>query len=184
MLNYESTYGTFPPAAFYSKEGKPLYSWRVAVLPMMGKQALYQQFNLDEPWDSPKNIKLLPQMPSEYTDPGFEPPNTGETLFQVFVGQGAAFEGDKGIKVSDFKDGVSKTVLVVEAATSVPWTRPQDLTFERDKPLPTLGGHHFNVYNAAFADGSVHALQNSLEEKTLRALITRNGGETVSVPAP
>ena len=37
------------------KDGKPLLSWRVAILQYLdGKEkALYEKFHLDEPWDSP-----------------------------------------------------------------------------------------------------------------------------------
>ncbi|MEQ8837542.1 MAG: DUF1559 domain-containing protein, partial [Lacipirellulaceae bacterium] len=48
----------FQPPAIYSEDGKPLLSWRVAVLPYIDQQALYNQFHLDEPWDSEHNLKL------------------------------------------------------------------------------------------------------------------------------
>ncbi len=66
MLRYHEDKGHFPPAATYDKEGKPLLSWRVALLPYLRHEKLYEQFHLDEPWDSEHNIKLLPQMPLAY----------------------------------------------------------------------------------------------------------------------
>ena len=57
--------GRFPAAAI-SKDGKPLLSWRVALLPFLGEKGLYEQFHLDEPWDSPHNKLLLDQMPNVY----------------------------------------------------------------------------------------------------------------------
>jgi len=63
MHNYHDTYGTFPPHAIYSKDGKPLLSWRVMILPYIEQNNLYQQFHLDEPWDSEHNQKLMQQMP-------------------------------------------------------------------------------------------------------------------------
>ena len=55
-----------PPPAIYSKDGKPLLSWRVAVLPYIEQGPLYNQFKLDEPWDSAHNKKLLALMPKLY----------------------------------------------------------------------------------------------------------------------
>jgi len=53
----------FPAQALRSKEGIPLLSWRVAILPYIGQKALYEQFRLDEPWNSEHNGKLLERIP-------------------------------------------------------------------------------------------------------------------------
>ncbi len=58
--------GAFPTAAILDKNGKPLLSWRVALLPYIEQDALYRQFKLDEPWDSEHNKKLIAQMPKIY----------------------------------------------------------------------------------------------------------------------
>ncbi len=71
MHNYESTFGTFPPAYIADKAtGKPLLSWRVAILPFLEQDALYKQFHLDEPWDSAHNKTLIARMPPVYRSPG------------------------------------------------------------------------------------------------------------------
>ena len=53
MHNFHDSYGGFPAAYSTDKNGKPLLSWRVHILPFVEGQALYRQFKLDEPWDSP-----------------------------------------------------------------------------------------------------------------------------------
>ena len=68
MLNYESERKFLPTQAIYDDDESPLLSWRVAVLPYLGEQALYDRFLLDEPWDSPHNIQLLPLMPEIFID--------------------------------------------------------------------------------------------------------------------
>ena len=57
--NYDFAKRGFPPAAITSPGGKPLLSWRVAILPYIDEKALYKKFKLDEPWDSPHNKELL-----------------------------------------------------------------------------------------------------------------------------
>ena len=69
--------------------------------------------------------------------------------------------------------------MVVEGGEAVPWTKPAELPYAPDKPLPLLGGMFVGGFNAAFADGSVRFLKDSIDPKTLRAIITRNGGERV-----
>jgi hypothetical protein len=86
--------------------------------------------------------------------------------------------------VQSFTDGVSNTILIVETADAVLWTKPEDLTFASDQPLPRLGGHYAGGFSDAFADGSIHFLPEQIDEKTLRGLITRNGDETIAIPAP
>src|SRR5947209_4748780 len=118
MHNYHDTHGQLPPAVVYGADGTPLYSWRVLILPYIEQQELYQQFHLDEPWDSPHNRALLPLMPRTYAAPGRKarllPPY--HTVIHVFVGQGAAFEGREGLRLpGDFPDGTSNTLLFVEA---------------------------------------------------------------------
>ena len=63
MHNYREAHGRFPAPAIQGKDGKPLLSWRVAILPYLEEDGLYQSFKLDEPWDSPHNKPLLERMP-------------------------------------------------------------------------------------------------------------------------
>jgi hypothetical protein len=66
LLNYESVKKHLPAAAIYDKNGRPLLSWRVAILPYLDQNNLYKQFHLDEAWDSPHNISLIGKMPRIY----------------------------------------------------------------------------------------------------------------------
>jgi hypothetical protein len=178
MHNYQATHGTLPPAALVSKEGRPLLSWRVLILPYIEEENLYKQFKMDEPWDSPQNIRLLPRMPSLFQPFAGRAPEPEKSFFRVFVGKGSAFEGTTGKKVpDDFPDGASNTILIVQAEEAVPWTQPADLDYAPAKPLPRLGGIFPNTFQVALADGQVRSLPISISEGTLRAAITRNGGE-------
>ena len=180
MHNYQATHGKLPPAVVYGKDGQPLYSWRVLLLPFIEQDALYQEFHLDEPWDSPHNLTLLPRMPRTYAAPGSKaaklPPD--HTVCHVFVGKGAAFEGREGLSLpEDFPDGTSNTILLVEAGEPVPWTKPADLPFAPDQPLPDLRSLFKDGFRAGLADGSVRWVRKEASEATLRAAVTRNGGE-------
>lgn len=181
MHNYNAVYNRFPPAAIRSKDGKPLLSWRVAILPFIDKDALYKEFHLDEPWDSEHNKKLQEKMPKVYLPLNVEP-QPGMTFYQVFTGKGTTFDNPKGVKILDVTDGTSNTILIVEGANAVPWTKPEDLPYDRNQPLPKLGGEFPDSFPAAFCDGSVRFLPRNLPEQQLRAMITRNGGEVVEWP--
>lgn len=93
----------------------------------------------------------------------------------------AGFQKGQGASISDITDGTSNTLMIVEAASPVPWTKPEDLHYAADEPLPELGGLFPAVFHAAFFDGSVQTLLKTADRQLLRALITRDGGEVVDL---
>ena len=48
---------------YYDENGRLKLSWRVHILPYLGQNKLYEQFKLDEDWDSPHNAPLAENMP-------------------------------------------------------------------------------------------------------------------------
>jgi hypothetical protein len=176
LRNYHDAYNKYPPAVIH-RSGGEAYSWRVAILPFLKEEALYQRYNQNEPWDSPGNQEVLKDTPGVYgSRRGRE---QGKTYYQVFVGPGTAFGAPGGTSRSKFSDGSWDTILVVEAADAVPWTKPEDLPYALDRPLPGLGSPSEKTFLALFADGAVHTIKRDTEEKTLRALITYNDGVAV-----
>jgi hypothetical protein len=180
LHNYHEVHGRFPPAVVYGKDGQPLYSWRVLILPYVEGQALYEQFKFDEPWDSPHNIRLLSPVPHIYASSRRSMKTEADcTFIQAITGKGAAFEDPRGQRMSSFTDGTPNTLLVVETRPAAPWSKPADVVFTPDGPLPELGGVFKDGFRALTADGSRRYMRNGTRPEVLRALLTRNGGEEV-----
>jgi hypothetical protein len=183
MHNYHEVYNGLPAAAIIGKKGKPLLSWRVAVLPFVEQDALYRQFKLDEPWDSDHNKKLLDTtaMPRVFAVEGVTKPTDKTTHVQVFRGNGAMFDLVQGHKLQSIADGTSNTFMVVMGKTAVPWTKPDDIEYD-----PKKEAHDFflwvnDVTNIAFGDGSVRTVSKKAKAASLHALITKAGGEVANV---
>src|SRR5579859_8305399 len=108
LYAYHDTYKKLPPAVVRDNDGKPLYSWRVHVLPYLEQGPVYNKFNLNEPWDSPQNKALLEPTPICFRTPwGWPGPDDppGTTRYLAFTGPGTAFER-AGLAWKDFPDGL------------------------------------------------------------------------------
>jgi hypothetical protein len=188
MLNYYDVNKHLPPAAICDKNGKPLLSWRVAVLPYLDENALYKQFHLDEPWDSPHNSSLVKKMPAIYADPDrkLQPlAREGKTTYQVPVGPDTLFHDEKGTPYRDVKDGTANTILVVEVEpeNATEWTKPADWELDMKTPSRGLKKADPPYFTAAFADGHVQIIMPDKEgDQRLRAQLTRAGGEDIDRP--
>jgi hypothetical protein len=182
MHNYHDARKSFPPAFKADKDGKPLLSWRVLILPYLEEEELYGQFNLDEPWDSAHNKPLIAKMPGVYKSPNSRFSGEGKTNYLTVRGEKTVFSGSKGIRIAEITDGTSNTIMAVEASDekAVPWTKPDDFEYDEKDPMAGLSGLHASVFLVLFADGSVQAISGSLDADMLKAFFTRNGGEPVN----
>ncbi|MGD9126846.1 MAG: DUF1559 domain-containing protein [Planctomycetia bacterium] len=182
MHNYTSAKKDFPQRANFDKNGKPLLSWRVHILPYIEQQELYSKFKLDEPWDSPHNKKLIPLMPQIYRNPSSPfPVNNGKADYLVPTGPGSIFEGQNKTRFRDITDGTSHTILAVEVDPdhAVTWTKPDDLKYDKTNPMAHLGKAHPGGFNAVFADGSVLFISNSIDSEVLLMLFQMNDGQPI-----
>src|SRR5207248_5831864 len=158
---YQDVYRVFPASASYDKKGKPLLSWRVHLLPYLDQEKLYKEFKLDEPWDSDHNKKLIKKIPKVYISPSLPGlTEEGKTIYVVPAGPGTAFAGKEGIPIAKITDGLSNTILALEADAdrAVIWTKPVDVQVNLKEPARGLRRHGDRGFLALFFDGSVRML--------------------------
>ena len=177
-LNYESSYQELP-ADIYDDDGTPLLSWRVRILPFLDQNELYQQFKLDEPWDSPHNIKLLSKMPATFAGPNSLHDN--KTVFLGVSGPGTMFEAGKKINLGQITDGTSNTIFFVETndSAAVEWTKPEDYRLDKDNPTWGLWGNRPGGFNAGFVDGSVQFISLDTEDEMIIRMMLKADGNPV-----
>lgn len=183
LLTFESTFGRFPSAAIPTKDGKPGLSWRVALLPYLEEQDLYDQFHLDEPWDSDHNKKLIEKMPDVFASPAASVAKGKTNYLAVRTNNSALVESDDrlGRRIREFVDGVSNTIWVVEVDDdqAVEWTRPDDFKPDANNPMKGLGSLVPNGFVVGFVDATTTLLPTTTSAETLRAYFTINGGEPI-----
>jgi prepilin-type processing-associated H-X9-DG protein len=185
MQNYCDAHKTYPPAYTTDKNGKPLHSWRVLLLPYLGEEVLYKKFRLDEPWDSPHNQALALRMPQVYRCMSdLAPP--GVTSYAMLVGPHAISDGPNGRKSSDIIDGLSNTVMVVEASgAGINWMEPRDVDVQQIDSatiLQSVGieSRHAGRLNALYSDGSVQSIPKDTLPENFKPFTTIDGGEPVN----
>jgi hypothetical protein len=181
MLDHADERGAFPAQCSYDKSGKPLLSWRVHLLPFLGEDALYKEFRLGEPWDSPHNRRLLARMPTVYAPLFGEAKEPSSTHNQLFTGPYTPFPPGQahGPRLASFRDGLRNTLLLVEAADPVPWTKPIDLVVDPKKPLPRLGAASEAVFFGVMADGTLRRFRRDFDGPTMRRLIDPDDGQPI-----
>jgi Protein of unknown function (DUF1559) len=191
MHNYASSHKyTFPPAYTTSKDGKPLLSWRVLILPYLDQQqALYKEFHVDEPWDSPHNRTLIAKMPKVYRCPleSKDGARDGKTRYLAPRGPNTVFRGAEPVALKEITDGMSNTIVLVDAGDeqAVTWTKPDDgdVPPQDEAAFKAIFRAHRQRRRAGtvmgFGDGAVRFLQENVKPATIRALATYNQGETI-----
>ncbi|MFO0940139.1 MAG: DUF1559 domain-containing protein [Pirellulales bacterium] len=164
MHNYESAYRVVP--FNHSVEGRLSedLSWRVRVLPFIEQNALYEKFDLSEPWDSEKNKPLANTMPEIFG-------KDGKTNMCWIVSDVKGFQ--------DITDGLSNTICMIESKNLVPWTEAKDITADEAEKMITGLADGEKILVGLY-DGSVRYLDNQTPPEAVRAMLTPAGGEVVN----
>jgi hypothetical protein len=189
MHNFHIDYNRLPNQAICDKDGKPLLSWRVAILPYIGEDHLYKEFKFNEPWDSEHNKKLIDRMPKKYVHPFAKNVPANHTLYQVFYSKQGAKPaaaimetGKITLGMLTVQDGTSNTFIVTDAAANaVPWTKPADLLYDgKVENLPKLVSPRGDGWaHVGFGDASVRRFKPAGSPKLLWQTIGRNDGSAL-----
>ena len=190
---YEAANGCFPPAYVVDRYGKPLYSWRVLLLPYLGQQDLADRFHFNELWDSNRNREVTELTIGLYQCPAQPSTRSPTTNYMMVVGPHTISRGRESVKMAEITDGLADTIMLVEVADSeVRWAEPKDLDFDRltfkinggKRQGNEISSYHPHGANAAFGaehanlqDGLVRFLKNSTDPYLVKAMLTINGDE-------
>ncbi|WP_428306284.1 DUF1559 domain-containing protein [Lacipirellula sp.] len=186
LHNYHDSHKRFPAYANFDADGKPLLSWRVHILPYLEQQALYEQFHLDEPWDSEHNKELIAKMPPEFLSPSSKNISAdGKSNYLGVLGEDYVFDGsEQGRSMKTITDGLSNSIAIVSVddESAVAWTKPDDWTPSDSDLMEPFDGAHTGGFLAGFCDGHVQMISSKIDPTVLRALLTVAGEEAIESP--
>ncbi len=192
MHSYHDDYGCFPSAYVADEKGRPVHSWRVLLLPYLGAgaQAIHEEYDVQQPWDSPHNLALRGRMPPVYRCPSDESAAVSQTSYAMVVGPEAISDGPGTTRADQITAPAYETILVVESAgCGIEWTEPRDLEADQIRFLvddPVDGGiqsGHLDGANALLCDGSVLFLSSALDPDEVQAMCSTPGWESVEPQA-
>ncbi len=193
LHNFNDTYRHLPTAYNTDKEGKPLLSWRVRMLPYIERQLLYDRFHHDEPWDSEHNLKLLEEMPPVFRSPNSQA-GANMTTIHAIGGEGGCFRAPTedtpfyapagrfhGITFGEITDGLANTIWVVEGAdeTAVEWTKPTEFVPNDMNPLKGFVGQYKSGFHALMGDGASYFFPETIDRELLKRLLHCRDGKPV-----
>ncbi len=171
------------PAAYSSSV--PPHSWRVALLPWLDHESLFDNYATTEAWNSNVNLPMLEARPSVYACPEVSKPSL--TSYQAAVSSRTPWPWDTATRFQDFTDGSSNTLMLFDVHDpEVEWTRPKDLTLQQATDAVQNGQRHHSGsertgINVLLADGSARYLSRNISPEILHSLLTPSGGR--SLPA-
>ena len=154
------------------------------ILPFVDQKALYDQFHLDEAWDSPHNRTLIARMPDVLRCPAENGvlAAEGKTRYLAPRGSGTVLRA-RNLSISATSQTALRTRLFgLDAGDehAVVWTKPDDWQFDPEPGMESIfRSHGPGGFYAVFADGAVFYLKQTIAPATLRAMLSRNGGEVV-----
>jgi prepilin-type processing-associated H-X9-DG protein len=186
LLQYKYEKGHFPPAYIADKNGKPMHSWRVLILPYLERKDIYDAYNFDEPWDGPNNRKLAKIYLDLFRCHPSDDDRSPTTDYVAVVGPGTLWDPNANGNLQVAEDGLAETILLAEVADSgIRWMEPRDLYLGQmsrtinPKAGQGISSKHHSGANVAFADGRISLLLNNLKPEILDSLLSRNGGESI-----
>ncbi|HET6884094.1 MAG TPA: DUF1559 domain-containing protein [Pirellulales bacterium] len=188
LQSYHDVYGCFPAPFVADRNGKPMHSWRVAILPYVDSSTFYSSYDFNKPWNSPGNTALARKWCSRgniYSCPSDDPPwSAGFTNYVMIVGPTAVSRAGQWRSLGQITNSPGQTIIIAEIADSdIFWSEPRDLTLDEmslqinDKSKTSISSHHPHGAKVVLADGSVKFLDESTTPEQLRVMLTSDADD-------
>lgn len=178
LSRYADDHNGYFPVRYKTSTSKiPVLSWRVELLPYLGYEELYDQFDFAKPWDMEPNQSLLKFIPDEYVSPErFD----AKTNFLLPAHRVFAFGAATAPRLADIEDGPENTILLAEFndKMAVEWTSPEDYTPANFSTIrKDLSSNRGEGSFAIWANGWPFMISKSVTQDQLVQAMTHASGD-------
>jgi hypothetical protein len=189
---YGADFSLYPPNNRPNKEGYPLISWRVQVLPQLEYGHVRTRYVDSASWDSLENMPLAQTKISAYTcpsEPNLVSPTGGRfTSYAMLDNSNRDPSNPKKLLSSRSKDQEAFRILLIESCgANIVWSEPRDVDLDRvdwlihpsDRdtfrtPWKSKGvgaSWHGSGTNAFFEDGSTRFLPSFIDKNIVEHML-------------
>ena len=177
----KSTYGTFPPAYIADKAtGKPLLSWRVAILPYLERRSAVTSSSISTNRGTARTTSRSSPACHPSIAARAAPASAGKTRYVTLRHKDSAFPGKDGVRPADITHGTVQHDPGRRsrrgACRDLDQARRPGIRSRRNRGRVSPGSPP-RGFNAAFCDGSVRFIQDSIDSEFLQDMANRHGGK-------
>lgn len=153
-------------------------SWRVELLPFLGKKSLYDQFKFDESPESDHNRRLMEQIPDVFRSAGR---TDYKTNYLMVAGDGAVHNGARKVYDVDIH-GIAVAIVEASDEAAVPWTVNSEYELREYSITETLGDVSTKGFFVVLADGGVRWISKEADDEQLYGLFHAFEGDSGGDP--
>lgn len=176
------------PDAVQEEPNEARVSWRVGMLPYLGRNLRFANYDQQAAWDTPGNLRSARIQVPEYTCPADKTSPTSEgyhlAAYALITSENTAFPGGRARDWGEMEPFSSATPLVGEASgLNIIWTEPRDIDTSMHLPGVNLEGEtpdespgvlssfHAQMSHLLFADGRVDAVSSGMDPKVIKQMM-------------
>ncbi|WP_437186590.1 DUF1559 domain-containing protein [Planctomicrobium sp. SH668] len=172
LRQYHEDYNSLPPAFVSNESGTRMHSWRVLILPYLGENELYQEYDFAQPWNSDSNSKLIDKIPKSFRHPR-PGKRVGATQTLAIVGDKGAWPGTTPLQYEQVTNTLSNTIsIVADPESDVVWTSPDDVSFEEVAGWISESSRGTRTTQYLMLDGSVRVFGRGIPRGQVEKLLS------------
>lgn len=177
LQEYEDACEKLPNAAIVDEKGRPLHSWRTAILPFLDSGSLYRRIDLTRAWNESVNAELVGIRIEDLESPrATGSGKAGLTNIVAVVGTDTVIRNQGEVTIDEIPDGASATGVLIEFIESdIGWAEPRDVSVEEAiRIIQTFDG--FRGVAVVLADGSFETVPPNATAENIRKLFNCSDG--------